>query len=291
MDNMYPVILDLGVLQLHTYGLMIAIGFLTAVYFMSRDAERVGVNGAEFSEMAFWGLLVGIIGTRLAHIFMFPQFYSWSDPVGWIALWRGGLVFQGAIPVVFIYAYLVLRWRKIPFWKVPDFVFPYIPVAQAFGRMGCLFYGCCYGMRADNLPWAIRFPAGSPAYHAHAALAPDVLGPDWSLPIHPTQLYSVLLLSIIAGLLLMARRYINIQGITLPLYLILYGTKRVIVEFFRGDGNPTELAGGVLSDQQVFSIWMIVAGVIILFFVVKRKQPSESPPWLRAKEVKADSGK
>lgn len=278
---MFPVLLDLGPIKLHTYGLMIAIGFLTAVWFMSRDAEKVGVKASDFSEMAFWGLLIGILGTRLAHIIMFPENYSWSNPIGWVALWNGGLVFQGAIPVVLIYAVLVLKWYKIPFWKIPDIVFPFIPIAQAFGRFGCVAYGCCYGIRAENLPWGMRFPEGSPAFFAHKHLYPEFPGTGWSYPVHPTQLYSVIGLFIISGFLLLARKHINKQGITMPLYFVFYGIMRFIVEFFRGDGNPTNLGFGVLSDQQVFCIGMVIFGLGLLAFIWQRKQPSEPAPWYK----------
>ena len=161
-----------------------------------------------------------------------------------------------------------------------DAVFPYLPLAQGLGRMGCLAFGCCYGIRSDNLPWGIHFPEGSPAYlsqaNQYASLVP---GTDhWSYPVHPTQLYSALLLFLMCGILVLMKRYwYPFVGFTLPLYLMLYGVKRFIVEFYRGDGNPTGLAFGWLTNQQVFCIVMFVIGAALFAYLWRKNEPGPAP--------------
>ncbi len=276
---MFPVLLELGPVKLHTYGLMIAIGFLIALNFMQRDAKKAGVDPNAVTEIAFWSLFIGILGTRVLHIIMYPENYSWSNPLGWITIWQGGLVFQGAIPAVLIYVWYTLRKRNIPFWIAPDFVMPWVPLAQAFGRMGCFFNGCCYGQRADDLPWALRFPEGSPPFGAHTHYPDFLMGQQHaSFPVHPTQLYSVALLVSICIILFLLRRYWNpFPGFTLPAFFMLYGVKRFIVEMYRGDGNPTELGMGLISNQQVFALLMVLAGAA-LFAYLYRNPPKVSPP-------------
>lgn len=264
---MFPVLLELGPIKLHMYGLMIALGFLTALHFMRRDAQqRLGINPDDMTHMALWALFWGVLGTRVMHIIMFPSAYSWSDPIGWIALWNGGLVFQGALPAAAGYAVWTLRRRNISFWGMCDVVFPWIPMAQAFGRMGCFFNGCCHGWPSDA-PWATSFPPGSPPHGAYPG------GPEgWSMAVHPTQLYSVVLLFAIAAMLYLIRwRFSSIVGVLLPAYLALYGIKRFVVEIFRGDGNPTELTGGLMSNQQAFSLLFVVAGIGLLVWLWRRQ--------------------
>jgi phosphatidylglycerol:prolipoprotein diacylglycerol transferase len=281
---MFPVILELGPITLHSYGLMIALGFLAALGLMQRDARRAGLDPAMIGEMAFWSLFIGVAATRVLHIIMYSENYSWSNPFGWIAIWQGGLVFQGAIPAVFLYAWWGLRKRGIPFWKAPDVVLPWIPLAQAFGRMGCFLNGCCFGLRADHLPWAVRFPEGSPPFNAHSRLTDFMYGVQTtSFPVHPTQLYSVgLLLTMCLALFLMRRYWRPFEGFTVPLFLGLYGVKRFIVEMFRGDGNPTELGFGLLSNQQVFALGMVGLGVVLFFYLRPRLArvpwPKTDPP-------------
>jgi phosphatidylglycerol:prolipoprotein diacylglycerol transferase len=261
---MYPILADFGI-PLHMYGLMIAIGFLIVVNLIQRDARPLGISADDISSMSFGVLFWGVAGTRLLHIIMFPQDYSWNDPIGWIALWNGGLVFQGAIPAAILYAWLAMRKRGIPFWVMPDIVMPYVPIAQAFGRMGCFFNGCCYGV-PSAMPWALSFPPGSPVAGGH----PGILGSGWSMPVHPTQLYSVVLLLGMAALMIFLRgRWRPFLGYMFPLYFILYGIKRFIVECFRGDGNPTDLGFGVLSNQQVFCIGFVIFGAALFAYMWK----------------------
>jgi len=241
---------------------MIAIGFLTVLYFIQRDARRCDIDANALSDTAFWVLILGVASTRLTHIILYPQFYSWTDPIGWINVTNGGLVFQGAIPVSILFCYWNLKRRGVPFWKAADVVMPYVPVGQAFGRTGCLLKGCCHGERADELPWAICFPPESPAYAAHQQHYADFpADAAWSYPVHPTQLYSVVLLLGLCAALLFIRRHRPFVGITLPFYFILYGVCRFIVEIFRGDGNPTQSYLGVeLTSQQAFCVLMIILG-------------------------------
>lgn len=270
---MYPTILELGPITLYSYGLMIALGFITVLYFMQRDAKRCGVDPNAISDTAFWVLIIGVAATRLTHIVMYPQYYSWSDPIGWINVTNGGLVFQGAIPAALIFCYWSLRRRGISFWVAADIAMPYVPIAQAFGRGGCFLKGCCHGARADDLPWAVCFPPGSPAYHTHqeqyADFPADAL---WSYPVHPTQIYSILLLLCLSAALLYARKRRPFIGFTLPLYFILYGVCRFIVEIFRGDGNPTqEFLGVELSSQQVICLIMMAIGAIVGAALYRRR--------------------
>lgn len=284
---MLPVLFEIGPLKIHSYGLMIAVGFLAAVYFVRRDAVRRGYDPNVFSDMAYILLPLGILGTRLAHIIMFPEDYSWSDPIGWIAVWRGGLVFQGAIPVVLVFVVWYLRRHQIPFWPAADMLFPYVPLGHAFGRIGCFLNGCCYGKPTDvawgiparRVPWDVSQPAiGSPAYLDHLSRFSDVtLQSHWSHAIHPTQLYSSLGLLGIFGLILLLRRYWNpFPGFTMPAYFVLYGVFRFIVEFYRGDHNPVHVFG--LTDQQIFSVAFALLGVALYGVLWFRAHARETAP-------------
>ncbi|PCJ65102.1 MAG: prolipoprotein diacylglyceryl transferase [Candidatus Hydrogenedentota bacterium] len=284
---MHPILFEFGFLKFNSYGLMIAVGFLTALYFIQRDAKAAGLDPKKFADMAFVVLPLGIVGTRLAHIAMFPDLYSWSDPIGWIAVWRGGLVFQGGPPLALIYVYYFLKKHNIPFLKSADLIFPYLPLAHGFGRIGCFLKGCCYGA-PTSVNWAVNFPkqvnesegfiTGSPPYIDHLNRFADVtLSSTHSLGIHPTQLYSFVgLITICATILLLRKHWHPFTGFTMPAYLVLYGIFRFVVEFYRGDHNPVHIWG--FSDQQLFSLFFAVLGVI-LFFILRhqsRKSPETS---------------
>lgn len=274
---MFPTLLKIGPVTLHCYGLMIALGFLASLYGTQRDAQKRGIDPQAIQTMAFWGLLAGIAGTRLLHIAMFPGSYSWRDPIGWIAIWRGGLVFQGALILSVPYVYLACRHYKIPFWRVADCAMPYLPLAHAFGRVGCFLNGCCYGARTD-LPWGVSFPrvpwsfaepaAGSPAYldHCQRFSGLSMTHDHWSYSVHPTQLYGIAGLLFLCGLLLYWRnKRPPFDGFTMPVYFMLYAVGRFFVESLRGDHNPTVF--GAISQQQLFSIVFLAVGVVLFLFL------------------------
>jgi phosphatidylglycerol:prolipoprotein diacylglycerol transferase len=267
-------------LPIHTYGTLIAVGFLLALHFITRDAKKAGLDPEAVNSMAIYGLILGLVGTRVRYIMMFPEQFSWSEPLEWFAIWQGGLVFEGAVPPVVVFVILYMRWKRISPGAAFDVIVPYVPLAHAFGRMGCFAYGCCYG-RVTTVPWAVSFPAGSPA-HRHQMLRFEDLPADaaQSLPVHPTQLYSVGGLLALFGLLLLLRKtWRPFSGFTLPVWLAGYGLFRFGVEFFRGD-NPRVYWNDQLSAQQVFSLALVVLGVAV-FFVMRhwtRRTAAEDSP-------------
>lgn len=283
---MFPGPIKLGPLPIQPYGLMIAIGFMVALFLVGRDARKRGLDPKALYDMGFWGLFIGLAGTRVLHIIMFPHDYSWKDPIGWLAIWRGGLVFQGGPPIAILFFFIYLRKKGIPIGKTCDTFAPFLPIGHAIGRLGCLLKGCCYGAISD-VPWAIRFPRvpwdvtktpeGSPAFLDHCMRFSELSYNDhWSYPVHPTQLYESGALLIIAGIILLLRKkWHPFDGFTLPVYFILYGIARFIIEFFRDDHNPTHIWG--LSDQQVISIVFVVAATAGFWIasILLKKRPSQ----------------
>ena len=278
---MLPTLVEIGPISLHSYGLMLALGFLITLHLARRECAREGLNAEVISDMGFWGLLVGLAGTRILHMIMYREYYHLDDPLGWIAVWRGGLVFQGAILAIPL-CYWYLRRHGIPFWKTADIAFTYFPLGHALGRIGCFLNGCCYGKRTD-MPWGIPFRrvpwdtaqsvVGSPPFEDHCLRYGLSLNEHWSFPVHPTQLYSALgLVSIFLIMLYLRKKWQPFTGYALPVYFVLYGILRFIVEFFRGDHNPTHFT--TLTDQQVFSLLAIVFG-IALYFVLRRHAPAK----------------
>lgn len=264
---------------------MIAVAFLLCLYLIQRDAERAGFDPKLFADLAFVVLPLGLAGTRIAHIIMFPEYYSWSDPVGWIAVWNGGLVFQGGPPPALAYTWWFFRKKGIPFWKGIDLALPYVPLGHALGRIGCFLKGCCYGAPSD-VPWAVQFPrvlapdgehiTGSPAFLDHLKRFSDVtVESTHAHAIHPTQLYSFVGLMCLLGIMLSLRKWWNpFPGFTLPVYFVLYGIFRFIVEFYRDDDNPI-LAFG-LSDQQLFSLGGAAIGLILFIILARYNKNSDT---------------
>ena len=185
-------------LPVYGYGLMLVIGVWAAVELGRALANRNGLNGDDFWTIGLLALAGGVFGARLSHIFENLDTYTdssrsvWANLKAAANLSNGGLTFYGG----FIFATIVLisyaKWKKIPLRLGMDIVAPCLMVGLAFGRVGCLLNGCCWGdtCSPDRVPWAITFPYASPPYsgqfadgHLHVGNGPNDVPPALVAPI------------------------------------------------------------------------------------------------------------
>jgi len=76
----------------------------------------------------------------------------------------------------------------------------FLPASLLVGRFGCFLAGCCHG-NVTAAPWAITYPPGSLSHIHHVNDGLVARGSATSLPVHPAQLYEMVL---VLGLLLLA---------------------------------------------------------------------------------------
>lgn len=251
---MFPVLFKIRDFALHTYGLMIAIGIILALYVVKKECDRNKLNGDKIIDILFWGIWIGLIGSRIFYVLYFPDEYK-DNFLKVFKVWEGGLVFHGGLITAVPMVLYLFKKNNIPLLKALDVVSLGIPLAHFFGRLGCFSAGCCYGSVCD-LPWAVTFT------HPHTIALPN-------LPLHPTQLYEAFLNLILFIILFATRKRVLKTGIKFGYYLIGYGTIRFFVEFFRGDPRGIHLN---LSTAQWISLgFMLVGGIIILKKVLKEK--------------------
>ena len=148
--------------------------------------------------------------------------------------------------------------KKTDFWKYFDLVMPSVALAQGFGRIGCLLAGCCYG-RETNSIFSITFQNSDFAPN-HVALI-------------PTQIYSSVLDFLHFGILLYIARHKKKDGQVAACYLIFYSIGRFVLEFFRGDLIRGSV--GMLSTSQFISLFILVAGILILVIRSKKKTATD----------------
>ena len=232
---MHPILLKLGPFTLYSYGLMIALGFLAAVWDVGRRAVRAGLDRKRLQNLALTALLAGILGARVLYVLL-----NWSQyrGNGWeiFRLDHGGLVYYGGFVAGLAAVFWGARRSQFPLWKTIDLCVPPLVLAHAFGRIGCFLNGCCYG-KPTQAPWAVAFP-------------------NECIPRHPAQLYeSAFLLALFFLLGWLQRRDLR-PGTVLLVYGLAYGTWRFNVEFLRGD-NPI-VSGGLTLFQWLS---LLLAGV------------------------------
>jgi phosphatidylglycerol:prolipoprotein diacylglycerol transferase len=260
-DILFRIPLPFGVLPIHSYGVMIMIGFLLGLGIARWRAKKVGLDRELITDVAVWALLAGIVGSRIFYVAQNGQHFFDTSRPGWslfdmFKIWQGGLVFYGGFIGAAAATLIILRLRKQKLLPVLDVFTPSVALGHAFGRMGCFLRGCCYGRPVSPDAWyGVQFPPDSTPYDSHA-LMPIPPGSH----LFPTQLLSSLDLLVIFALLMLFFPRRRAVGQVTALYLILYGIHRFSIEIFRGDTH----APGELSPAQWISLVAFFGGLALL---------------------------
>lgn len=153
------------------YGTMMVIGFLAASFVMQRLSKRDGLNPVITTNAALYSLIAGVIGARVFFVVHHIREFKGSF-LKVFEIWNGGLEFLGGVILAIAFLFVYLKRAKVPVKRTLDIMAIGLMLALAFGRMGCVLNGCCWGKPTD-LPWGIRFPYGSFAYTSQINANPE----------------------------------------------------------------------------------------------------------------------
>lgn len=260
---MKPILFDFGAFQLHSFGLLVALGFISGTWLAARRAKVAGIDPIAIQDIVFpWLLVGGLVGARILFVISYWDREFASRPLSEaFAIWKGGLVFYGGLIGATLAGIVGVRRRGLPLWKTADALTPGLVLGHVFGRLGCLLNGCCFG-RTCELPWAIRFPAD------HSTRG---------LPVHPAQLYEALLNLALCGFLVWWHdRKKRFDGQVFALYLLTYAVIRTVSEYFRGDyAVQSTPAAGVFTPGQSTSALILAAGIGL--WIALRRLPKVPP--------------
>lgn len=278
---MHPVLIDFGIFKLHTYGLMIALGFMVGMQLGVREARRIDTSEARkfdqfILDLTFWILIAAMVGARLLFIIVEWESDYTRDPLKIFRIWEGGLVFYGGLIGSILFSVYYCWRKKRDFWVVADVLIPSVALGQFFGRIGCFAAGCCWGGEVDSdFPLSVQFPAKSLAYSSMqraGAIASDAL---YTHPVHPVQLYESAGALLLFFALLYLRTKKRFHGQVLIAYMLAYPILRSSLEMLRGDtarGVHSIFGSFSLSTGQIVSILVVITAVILFF---KRKTSSQ----------------
>ncbi len=260
----FPTI-ELGPLNLRTFGLMVALGVLLGAWIAAAYAERFGVSRDETYRVATWMVLAGIIGSRLTWAATHTD--QIESPIDVIAIWEGGIQFSGG----FICALIVglpffRRWTKLQRWRVLDGYALGLTLGLALGRIGCYSVGEHFG-RESGFFLATRYDGGE--------VRETTLGDTPLLPgmtFHNTALYEFLYLMVlfaILGAVVLATRRKGREvppGTIVGVFVLYYGITRWLSDSLRV--NDERVAG--MTGAQWMCLALIPAGIWILWKVRPR---------------------
>ena len=260
----FPTI-ELGPLNLRTFGLMVALGVLVGAWIAAAYAERYGVSRDETYRVATWMVLAGIIGSRLTWALTHTD--QVENPIDVIAIWEGGIQFSGG----FICAILVglpffRRWGKVQRWRVLDGYALGLTIGLALGRVGCYSVGEHFG-RVSDFFLATRYDGGE-VREPSLGDTPLVQGTTFHQTALYEFLYLLVLFAVLGTLVLVTRRRGRdlAPGTLVGIFVLYYGVFRWISDSLRV--NDERVAG--MTGAQWMCLVMIPAGIWILWKVRPR---------------------
>ena len=247
---MYNDLFSIGPINIHTYGVMVAVGVLAALFTGEARAKKRNMDADVLYPMTFLCVVLGFCAAKV--LFCIVEWESFiQNPLN--VLSNSGFVVYGGILGGVLTAYAYCRIKKLSFVDYFDLMMPSVALAQGFGRLGCFFAGCCYGRETDSFI-GITF--------SQSNYAPN------GVKLIPTQLFSSAGMLMIAGILFWYGRKERPKAKVGALYLILYSIGRFTIEFFRNDYRG-EI--GIFSTSQFISFFVLALGIFLFF----RKQKSE----------------
>ncbi|MGD8330544.1 MAG: prolipoprotein diacylglyceryl transferase, partial [Acidobacteriota bacterium] len=276
---------------IHTYGVLLVISFLVAIFIARHFARRNDIDPDMIVDMGVYIILAALIGAKLLLLVVDWDVYarqfrtlagegggavgqalgflgSFGAYIGAVAqmgmsLLQAGGVFYGGFIAAVIASLWYVRRHQLNLWRVADVAAPAVAIGHSIGRLGCFAAGCCYGI-ATNLPWGVTF---TDTYSG------TLVGVPLNIPLHPTQLYAAAT-NLLLGLFLMwyfPRR--KFDGQVFWTYVLAYAILRFLNEFLRGDPRGF-LFGGALSTSQFIAI----IGAVIALGMLARLKGHQPPP-------------
>lgn len=260
---MFPKLFTIGWFSVPTYGVLVALGFLTGLAITLRLGRRSRLPAEQLTNLAIYCALGGIAGAKL-FMFLFDWQYYAQNPaeIFSFATLQAAGVFHGGFIVALLVAIVYMRKQQLPPLQTMDCFAPGIAIGHAIGRIGCFAAGCCWG-RECSLPWGVRF-------HSDAA-APVPL----NIPLHPVQLYESAANVLIFGFLYFRFGKTHRPGEIFGWYLVLYSAARFVVEFYRN--HEQSLVAG-LSLTQWIALGLFTLGTALLVRVRQGETPVLAQP-------------
>lgn len=268
-------------IPIFAYGLMLMFGFLTATKMAEWVFKTKGQKTNMMGDFMFVALICGIVGSRGLAVWE-----NWDElhnkPLEWFEVWKGGLTYYGGLIFATAGCLLYLKRKSQDLLWFADMVTPSLALGLAWGRMGCLLNGCCYGAPTDSI-FGVVFPDHCQVY-AQA-------GVPAGTPVYPTQVYSIFFALGLMALTLWLDRVWKTRnkGQLLTLAGVIYALFRFGIEMIRSD-NSTDFLWGITISQAISLGFGALSAAAFVWFGLCGTPAAEGPhtPLPRADDDSAD---
>jgi phosphatidylglycerol:prolipoprotein diacylglycerol transferase len=215
-----PELLHFGPFHLRSFGVMLALAFLLGTWIALKDARRRGLDESSVLNLVLVILVASIVGARGMYVVTHLAEFA-GRPLAALAIWEGGLTLYGGLVLGTLAGFAFMARVGLPLGTTADALTPGVALGAGIARIGCFLNGCCYGL-PSGLPWAVRFPAGSP---------PDLQFPGQAL--HPSQLYNSFAGLVLFGVVLWLRPRVKSPGRLWWTFVVLFLVVRIPIDATR----------------------------------------------------------
>ncbi len=253
-NNFDPVAFTFLIFEIRWYSIAYILGILLGWVYIKKFIIQDSAIKKLFDNYISY-LIIGIIlGGRLGYVLIYNLKYYLLDPIKIIYIWEGGMSFHGGLAGVIIVSYIFCKTHKLNTFTFLDFISLSAPIGIFFGRLANFLNSELYGRQTDIL-WSVKF------------LKID------NLDRHPSQIYEAIFEGLILFIILnfVLKSFIRIPGKISCFFLIFYSLFRFIIEFTREPDLQIGLIFKILSIGQVISIFTLIVGFILYYFLRNNK--------------------
>lgn len=249
-----PVAFSIGPLLIRWYSLAYIAGILFTLSWIKKCNQRDNFLSQEaYDEWLTWAILSILLGGRFGYVFFYNASYFLNHPLEIFAFWNGGMSFHGGLLGAIFGMWLYAKKYKINFLQLTDCLSVAAPVGLFFGRLANFVNLELYGRVTDS-KFGMIFPNAG------------------DLPRHPSQLYEAFLEGIVLflTLFLLKNRFINKHGKLSGIFLVLYGSFRILIENFREPDEQIGFLFDKITLGQLLSLPLIMVGIFLFFYPKNR---------------------
>ncbi|WP_081748945.1 prolipoprotein diacylglyceryl transferase [Butyrivibrio sp. FCS014] len=241
------------------YGVIIGLGFLTALLIITRVAGWTSQKSDDYWDVAIYIIIFSIIGARLYYVFFAWDYYK-SNPISILNIRNGGLAIYGGVAAGFLTLFIYTKLKKKSFFLFGDTIMPGLVFGQIMGRWGNFTNREAFGEYTNGL-FAMRLPVEAVRSGEITELmkANMVEGTNY-IQVSPTFLYESLWNIMIFILILLYTKHKKFDGEIILLYLGGYGLGRAWIEGLRTDQLIMHTTG--LPVSQVLAICLVIFAVV-----------------------------
>ena len=257
---MFPKLFQIGQFALPTYGLLVAVAFLVALWMASRFAAERGLNQEKIVNLGVYCALMGMLGAKVLMIALDPEYRANPAEIFSLSTLQSAGIFYGGFIAALVFAWFYMQRQGLPVLASSDLFAPGLALGHGIGRLGCFAAGCCWG-KPTTLPWAVTFRNKD-----------ATTGVPLNIPLHPAQLYEAFAEAIICFILVRKLKGPHRDGQIIGLYLALYGVVRLLVEFVRMHDSSNPM-GGPLTLEQWISLILALLGAALVIRAPRQAKP------------------